>query len=365
MRRRIAMALLAAALPAPVLAAATETAAARIPAQLDAGQREQYRAVFQALREHRWTDAQIGLAAMPPGPLHAYARAALVTAKGSPIVELEAVLQLLTSAPELPQAAELHRIARARGVEALPPLPIAQPLVWRDGAPTRARAKAVRSDAVAAQLAVAMQPLVKADDGAGAEALLTVTDGLSPEALTEWRQRVAWIYYLAGDDANARRMGAEAASGGGDWAVQGRWTAALAAWRQGDWAAAGEGFDAVAARAADADLRATALFWAARAATADGRPDRVAAKLEAAAQFPESFYGQLARQSLGIRAARPGRRSSRFPRLGGARQAAQPARGRGAGRVGRDGPRRPGGPPAGADRRPARIRRAGAPWPRR
>jgi soluble lytic murein transglycosylase-like protein len=99
-------------------------------------------------------------------------------------------------------------------------------------------------------------------------------------------------------------MGAEAASGGGDWAVQGRWTAALAAWRQGDWAAAGEGFDAVAARAADADLRATALFWAARAATAGGRPDRVAAKLEAAAQFPESFYGQLARQSLGIRAAR-------------------------------------------------------------
>jgi soluble lytic murein transglycosylase len=306
MRRAIAMALLAAALPAPALAEAvaeTQVAAARVPPQLSAEQREAYRAVFQALRDRRWTDAQIGLAAMPPGPLHAYARVELAVAKGSPKVEADALIQLLTEAPELPQAAELHRLAQARGAEALPPLPVAQALVWRDGAPTRQRAKAVRSDAVAAQLAVAMQPLVKADDGIGAEALLMVTDGLSPEALTEWRGRIAWMYYLAGDDANARRMGAEAATGNGDWAVQGRWTAALAAWRLGDWAAAGEGFDAVAARATDADLRATALYWTARAATASGRPDRVSAKLEAAAQFGESFYGQLARQALGLRRA--------------------------------------------------------------
>lgn len=313
MTRAIAIALLAAALPAPALAnGAVEapSAAARIPPQLSAEQRDAYRAVFAALGERRWTDAQIGLAAMPPGPLHAYARAELAAAKGSPRVEPDALVQLLTEAPELPQAAELHRLAQARGAVALPPLPVAQPLIWRDGAPTRTRAKSVRSDEVAAQLAVAMQPLVKADDGAGAEALLLLTDGLSPAALAEWRGRIAWMYFLAGDDANARRVGAEAAGGDGEWAVQGRWTAALAAWRQGDWAAAGDGFDAVAVRAADADLRATALYWAARAATAGGRPDRVSAKLEAAAQFGESFYGQLARQALGLR---PAGRPSQVP----------------------------------------------------
>ncbi|MEJ8629430.1 hypothetical protein P0F65_05490 [Sphingomonas sp. I4] len=34
-----------------------------------------------------------------------------------------------------------------------------------------------------------MQPLVKADDGPNAQALLRSTQGLSPEALTEWQQR--------------------------------------------------------------------------------------------------------------------------------------------------------------------------------
>lgn len=303
----LALALLAAALPLPAHAAEpaavppADAARARLPAQLDPAQRDAYAAVFQAIRDGRWQDAQIGLDAMTPGPLHAIARAELYTAKGSPRAELAPLVEVLTQAPELPEAPDLQRLARARGANDLPPLPATRALIWQDGAPLRLRAKSIRSDQIAADLAVAMQPFVKADDGGSAEALLVATPGLAADVLTEWQQRISWMYFLAGDDANARRMGLLAGEGVGDWAVQGRWVDALAAWRQGDWASAGQSFEGVAGRAADVDLRAAALYWAARAAMAGGRPDRVEAQLKAAAQFGESFYGELARQALGMR----------------------------------------------------------------
>ncbi|MCU6452702.1 lytic transglycosylase domain-containing protein [Sphingomonas sp. A2-49] len=273
----------------------------RIPDQLDAGQRDGYRAVFQAIRDGQWQNAQIGLDAMKPGPLHAIARAELFTAKGSPRVELEPLVALLNEAPELPEAADLARIARTRGAVELPPLPQAQRLIWQDGAPRRVRAKSSRSDEIAADLAIRMQPFVKADLAPDAQALLDATQGLTPEAQTEWQAKVAWMYFLTGDDANARVMATRAGDGAGDWAVQGRWMGALAAWRQSDCAAAGTGFEGVAARASDVDLRAAALYWAARADMVCGRPDKVQARLRSAAQFSESFYGQLSRQALLIK----------------------------------------------------------------
>ena len=273
----------------------------RIPDQLDTGQREGYRAVFQAIRDGRWQDAQIGLDAMKPGPLHAIARAELYTAKGSPRIELEPLMALLNEAPELPEAVDLARLAKARGASELPPLPQAQRLIWQDGAPRRVRARTNRSDEIAADLAVKMQPFIKADLGPDAQALLESTQGLMPEAQTEWQAKVAWMYFLTGDDANTRSMAAKAANGTGDWAVQGRWMGALSAWRQNDCAAAETGFEGVAARATDVDLRAAALYWASRADIVCGRPDKVQARLQSAAQFSESFYGQLSRQALLIK----------------------------------------------------------------
>jgi soluble lytic murein transglycosylase-like protein len=178
---------------------------------------------------------------------------------------------------------------------------MAQRLIWNDGAPRRVRAKAVKSDQIAADLAVRMQPFVKADDGPSAEALLDATPGLSVEALTEWQAKVAWMYYLLGDDTKVRVLASRAANGIGDWAVQGRWMTALSAWRQKDYPAAQVAFEGVAARAGDVDLRAAGHYWAARADMAAGRPERIQARLLAAAQFGESFYGQLARQSLALR----------------------------------------------------------------
>jgi soluble lytic murein transglycosylase len=293
--------------PAAPAAAATgdkrlpSSRADRIPDQLDNAQRDGYRTVFKAIRDQRWQDARIALDSMKPGPLHPIALAELYTAKGSPRIEMEPLVALLNQAPELPEAEQIARLAKLRGATDLPPLPNAQRLVWRDGAPRRVRAASIKSDQIAAALAVSMAPFIKADDGRSAQSLLESTDGLSPEAETEWQAKTAWMYFLSGDDANARAMGMKAANGEGDWAIQGRWTNALASWRAGDCANAGVAFEGVAARASDIDMRAAGMYWAARADMACGRPDKVQARLQSAAQFSESFYGQLARQALALK----------------------------------------------------------------
>ena len=191
MTRKLALVALFASIAAPAFAADPAAPAGdarliqpakidRIPDQLDAAQRDAYRQVFAAIRDGKWQDAQIGLDAMKPGPLHAIARAELYTAKGSPKVELEPLMAVLNQAPELPEAADLTRLAKARGALDLPPLPVAQRLVWQDGDPRRVRAKSVKSDEIAATLATQMVPFVKADQGAEAQALLDATHRPQP-----------------------------------------------------------------------------------------------------------------------------------------------------------------------------------------
>lgn len=288
---------------APAIASEIPTAAQpeMVPAQLDAEQRAGYRTVFAAIRDKKWVDARLQLTTMKPGPLHAIAMAELLVAPGSPKATAEELTKLLAEAPELPEAEQIARMAKARGANDLPTLPYTQALSWIGGAPVRARAKSLKSDQVAADLAIRMQPLIKEDRGADAQLLLESTSGLSPDALTEWQQKVAWIYFVSGDDANARLMAAKARQGSSDWAVQADWVSGLAAWRQQDCAGASDAFAGVASRSTDIELRAAGLFWASRADMACGRPEKIEARLKGAAQYDETFYGLLARQTLGIK----------------------------------------------------------------
>lgn len=308
MKSHLVTATLALALALPVAAHAVDRGSERttkqdagIPAQLDSEQRAGYRNAFAAIRAQRWTDAQLALDSMKPGPLHAIARAELYLAKGSPRIELPQIMALLAEAPELPHGEQLARLAKVRGAVDTPLLPSTQRLIWHDAPPSRIRTRSVRSDAAAAQIAVSLQPLIKADDAAGAEA---VVEGraleLTPEALTEWRQKVAWMYYTVGRDADARRVATLAQRGSGDFAPLADWVQGLAAWRQKDCTGAQSAFSAVAQRASDTEKRSAGLYWAARADMACGRPDLVGQRLKSAAQHSETFYGLLARQSLGI-----------------------------------------------------------------
>jgi soluble lytic murein transglycosylase len=268
-----------------------------VPAVLTPAQRTTYRAVFAAIRGGRWDEASAGLGGLGSGPLQDVATAELILAKGSPRAEGEAIAALLARAPELPQAPQLARLAASRGVAGLPTLPVPRDLVTFAGAPRRGQARTI----LAAQIVDKLRPMIKEDRPADAEALVASYEAsLTPEALTELRQRVAWSYYLTGDDTSARRVAALARTGSGEWTVQADWVAGLAAWRQGDMPAAGDAFDAVSRRAGDADTMAAGLFWSARADMGAGHPERVQKKLRTAARMTEAFYGLIAQRALGI-----------------------------------------------------------------
>ncbi len=221
---------------------------------------------------------------------------------GSPRVELPPLADLLARAPELPQADDLARLARARGAETLPDLPRPQRLYGLSGQPRRARPRSIRGDAVADALEPLIQPLLVADQPFEAEAMLdTRSEELSEEARTAFQQRIAWVFYLNGHDREARRIAGMARTGPTEYALHADWVAGLAAWRMGDWREAAEHFATVAARSTDSELAAAGHYWAARADTAGGHPERVQARLRTAARMGETFYGLIAQSALGIR----------------------------------------------------------------
>jgi soluble lytic murein transglycosylase-like protein len=264
-----------------------------------------WRGVFDAIDAGNWAAAQAGIAALPASVLTAVAKAELYTAKGSPVVDLASLQALIQQAPELPEANQLALMAIKRGATTPPLVVPEKPMVVLGSAPVRYRAHPVQGEPAADQLRSALDPFIKADDASGAEALL-VTQGpaLSAEARAEAGTRVAFIYYVLGLDLDARRVADTWRPGAtGEWGAQSAWISALASWRIGDYATAATDFQQAAQLSDQRELRAGGYYWAARSAQAGGRPAAVEALLRAAAttpEAPESFYGLLARETLGM-----------------------------------------------------------------
>lgn len=289
--------------PAYTILPGTEDVSAS-PLSLGDGDKARYMAIFAALRDQKWPEARAMITALDSrDAVRPLALSELYLAKGSPKVELFDLLDLLNKASWLPKADQLKRLAEKRGATMLPDLPQVQKLMWLGAAPRREYVTGGKTDLLAQALSARIQGFVKADDPVGAEgALLSGEAGLTPEGLTEVRQRVAWAYYIENDDTNARRLAAKAlqAGAGGDWAMQAWWTTGLAAWRQDDCAAAAPAFAQVAGTAGNADMRAAGAYWAARAYMVCGQPTKVETLLKTAARSDETFYGLLARETLGM-----------------------------------------------------------------
>ncbi|MFP5330423.1 MAG: transglycosylase SLT domain-containing protein, partial [Alphaproteobacteria bacterium] len=260
-----------------------------------------WREVFDAIRAGDWAAARAGIDSLPPSVLTAVAKAELYTAKGSPPVDAAPLQALLFEAPELPAAEQLARMATTRGVTQSPVLPPKRALVTIGSAPRRYRASPVSGEPLADALRAQLDPLIKADQAAEAEAAFLVqAPYLSYNARAEAAQRVAWAYYSNGQDFDARRVvdywrvGAS-----GEWGSQAAWVSGLASWRLGDCNSASRAFREVAATATQRELSAGGYYWAARAEQACRRPQAVQGLLKAAAASPESFYGLIARETLG------------------------------------------------------------------
>ncbi len=300
-KRLAIVALLMAASPVAANANTSTTPPPEMPAS--DGETSRFGEAMRAIAAGQWDRARELIGAIGNDRLAQFARAELFLAAGSPRVDGADIQQLLTSAPDLPQSAQLARLAQSRGITTLPGSPPEQSLRWAGSSPRRGTPRSV-ADPAAAGIARSIPARITADDPAGAEQLLNAAAAsLSPAALSEWQQRVAWSYYIENDDANARRLAALAQAGPGDWAVQADWTQGLASWRQGDCSAAMSAFRNLAGRARDPELEASGHYWFARAATACGRPQEVQASLRRAAVLDETFYGLLAAESLGMRPA--------------------------------------------------------------
>ena len=258
--------------------------------------------VLLAIGNSEWEAARLGIEALPNDPLKSYARAELYTAKGSPKVDIGPILALLAEAPELPQADQLARMAVSRGATTPPAIFWPRATIALGSAPRRGKTRPVEGEPAADQLRLAIEPLVKVDDGASAEALfLAALPNLSFEARAEAAQRVAWMYFVSGRDADARRVADYGRPGAtGEWAAQAAWISGLASWRANDWNAAYASFRQAASLAREPEFNAAAYYWTARAAQASRRPKEVAPLLKAAARSPESFYGLMARETLGM-----------------------------------------------------------------
>jgi len=272
---------------------------ATVPAPRD------WRGVFDAIDSGNWAAAQAGIAALPQSVLTPVAQAELYTAKGSPLVDLASLQALIAQAPELPEANQLALMAIKRGATT-PPLVIPEkPTYVLGSAPVRYRAKPVQGEPAADQLRSALDPMIKTDNAAGAEALL-VSQGpaLSAEARAEAATRVAFIYYVLGLDMDARRVSDTWRQGAaGEWGAQAAWVSALASWRISDYNSASADFQQAARLSDQRELREGGYYWAARSEQAAGRAASVERLLQAAALAPEgseSFYGLLARETLGM-----------------------------------------------------------------
>jgi soluble lytic murein transglycosylase-like protein len=261
-----------------------------------------WRGVFDAIDRGNWASARAGIAALPASPLASLAKAELYTARNSPAVDLQSLLALITEAPELPQASQLAAMAVKRGATTAPAILTPRRVVGLGSAPVRYRARPVQGDPAADQLRSILDQLVKTDDAAAAEAqLLTFAPSLTAEGRAEAGQRVAFIYYIRGLDLDARRVADTWRQGAtGEWAAQAAWTSGLASWRMSDFNTASQSFQQAARLATQRELRAGAYYWAARSEQAAGRPRSVTPLLRYAAESPESFYGLVARETLGL-----------------------------------------------------------------
>ncbi|RTR23071.1 lytic transglycosylase domain-containing protein [Azospirillum griseum] len=114
------------------------------------------------------------------------------------------------------------------------------------------------------------------------------------------RTRIAASLFYNGEVTQALALASASAARSGDAVPEAHWIAGLAAWRLKQHDRAARHFDGMAAAEPSSPwLAAAADYWAARAHTRRGRAAEALAHLTAAARYPHTFYGLLARQALG------------------------------------------------------------------
>ncbi|MEP5725279.1 MAG: lytic transglycosylase domain-containing protein, partial [Erythrobacter sp.] len=268
---------------------------------LNANEQRLYTAVFDAIERQQWQQVEQLLAQNPDGVLHQVALAEYYTHAKSPKVSPGQIHEWFAMGVHLPQTEQLARMGKKRGVENLPDAPKAQSFQRQPYASKRIRPRTVNDGTMPSSAKSKILSAIKDDNPQGAyETLAQVDSGLSSEARAEWRQKVAWSFYIENDDANALALAEQVSEGSGPWVAEGEWVAGLAAWRLGYCALSGEAFARSAQGASNVELRTAAHYWANRALVRCREPGRAQEHLRAAARDHETLYGMLAADQLGM-----------------------------------------------------------------
>jgi soluble lytic murein transglycosylase-like protein len=273
-----------------------------VPSLLSQDEREYYRDLFAAIERKDWTRVQTMFAQKGDGPLHEEALAEYYLAAGSPRIELDQLNAWLAKGASLPQAEQISRLAMIRGASTMASLPSAQPLVSLPTIAKRVRPRSIDDGTMPAAISSGILDKIKNDDPVGARTLLDGVDAtLSDSARAEWRQRVAWSFYIENQDAEAYQLAQFATQGAGPWVGEAWWTAGLAAWRLGDCMGAVDAFRNAAAQAENPELKSAGYYWQSRALVRCRKPEQAAAPLRMAAARDETLYGMLAAEQLGMK----------------------------------------------------------------
>ncbi len=275
-----------------------------VPSVLNQTERDYYRQYQEAVTRKDWARVQQLLAERSEGPLQQHVKAEYFLAAGSPKIELPELESWLRAGTNHPDAEKIASLATKRGALSLPALPAEQRLQRLSTIPKRIRPSTINDGTMPAGISSGILERIKNDDPLGAQQLLDGVDAmLSQEARAEWRQRIAWSYYIENRDGDAYRLAQQASQGSGAWVAEAWWTAGLSAWRLGDCNGAGEGFARAAALATNPELAAAGHYWRARAAIRCRKPEQASEALRGAARYDETFYGMLSAEQLGMKVA--------------------------------------------------------------
>ncbi len=279
----------------------TRSHADALPRLLSSEDRAYYGSLYEAIDAENWDRVEVMLGQRSDGPLHGAALAHYYLHANSPRIPLERIEAWLDRYRDLPYAESLVRLGLTRGLEREYDLRRERQLVRQPGITRRTLPRTVNDGSMPQSVSEAILGHIRNDDPDGARLLLDGVDAtLSSAARAEWRQRVAWSYYIENRDAQASAIAETVRDGGsGAWIAEGDWVAGLAAWRLGDCARAAQAFGRSAGSATNPELSSAAHYWASRSLVRCRQPEDAAEQLRGAARFPDTLYGMIAHEQLG------------------------------------------------------------------
>lgn len=283
-----------------------------IPKPLSDRDAELYEQIFAVQEQGRWNDADRLISRLSDDVLmgHVMAQRYLhPTAYRSRYKELR---DWLASYADHPQAPRIYKLALTRrGSANYPKKPVGSYVSgagydYEDIKPYYHKSTKSLSSAQRSRLSTLKRRIRQRIGDGWPTGALEVLESLEGKRLFDAYEQdhakaaIASGYYYFGKPDLALKYAGDAAKRSGKYLPQAHWTAGLTAWRLDKMDTAHKHFAALSTnKYASSWTRTAGAFWAARIDLAAGRFEDADKMLNRAAEYPRSFYGQLAMRALG------------------------------------------------------------------